>query len=175
MRFIEQDKLIIGICNGFQVLVKCGILPAFNGNFETQSVSLVSNDSERFEDRWVYLKINNERSVFTKGMPLIITLPVAHAEGKFVVKDDDVLTKIREHIVFQYVDKNGNIAGYPFNPNGSILGIAGISDKTGRIMGLMPHPERHISSLQHPHHTRDKLDGISDGLYIFQNAVEYFN
>jgi len=174
LRFIEQGNLLIGICNGFQVLVKCGILPAFNGNFETQSVSLVSNDSERFEDRWVHLKVNSERSVFSKGMRSIITLPVAHAEGKFVVKDDSVLKKIKDHIVFQYVDKDGNEAGYPFNPNGSILGIAGISDKTGRIMGLMPHPERHISSLQHPNHTREALDGIGDGLQIFKNAVEYF-
>lgn len=175
LKFIEQDNLIIGICNGFQVLVKCGILPAFNKNFETQSVSLISNDSERFEDRWVYLKVNSERSVFTKGMRSIITLPVAHAEGKFVVKDDRVLVKIKEHIVFQYVDENGDEAKYPCNPNGSILGIAGISDKTGRIMGLMPHPERHISSLQHPYHTREKLESISDGLYIFKNAVEYFS
>ena len=174
LKFIEKDNLIIGICNGFQVLVKCGILPAFNNNFEAQSVSLVANDSERFEDRWVYLKVHKERSIFTKGMESIITLPVAHAEGKFVVKDDSVLKRIKEHIVFQYVDKNGNEADYPFNPNGSILGIAGISDKTGRIMGLMPHPERHISSLQHPHHTREKLEGMSDGFYIFNNAVSYF-
>jgi len=174
LKFIEQGNLLIGICNGFQVLVKCGILPAFNSNFETQSVSLVSNDSERFEDRWVHLKVNKERSVFTKGMRSIITLPVAHAEGKFVVKDDDVLAKIKEHVVFQYVDKNGNEAGYPFNPNGSMFGIAGISDKTGRIMGLMPHPERHISSLQHPNHTRGEFNGIGDGLLIFKNAVEYF-
>lgn len=174
LAFIEKDNLVIGICNGFQVLVKCGILPAFNNNFESQSVSLVSNDSERFEDRWVYLKVNSARSVFTKGMQSIITLPVAHAEGKFVVKNDDILAKIKDHIVFQYVDKNGNEAGYPFNPNGSIFGIAGISDKTGRIMGLMPHPERHISSLQHPNHTREEFNGNGDGLQIFKNAVEYF-
>ena len=174
LEFIGQGNLIIGICNGFQVLVKCGILPAFNNNFEAQSVSLVSNDSERFEDRWVYLKVNEERSVFTKGMGSIITLPVAHAEGKFVVQDDEILEKIKEHIVFQYVDKDGKEAGYPFNPNGSICGIAGISDKTGRIMGLMPHPERYISSLQHPNHTREGFNGNGDGLQIFKNAVSYF-
>lgn len=174
LKFIEEGNLIIGICNGFQVLVKCGILPAFSNNFETQSVSLVANDSERFEDRWVYLKVHKEHSIFTKGMQSIITLPVAHAEGKFVVKDDTILEKIKDRIVFQYVDQDGNEADYPFNPNGSILGIAGISDKTGRIMGLMPHPERHISALQHPHHTREEFNGNGDGLQIFKNAVEYF-
>lgn len=172
--FIEKGKLIIGICNGFQVLVKCGILPSFSDPFEEQSVSLVTNDSERFEDRWVYLKVYNERSVFTKGTKSMITLPVAHAEGKFAVKDAETLKKIQNHIVFQYVDEDGVDAKYPFNPNGSVLNIAGITDKTGRILGLMPHPERHIAYLQHPNHTRKRLNKIGDGLYIFKNAVEYF-
>jgi len=174
LEFIEHDNLIIGICNGFQVLVKCGVLPALKESFEAQSVSLISNDSERFEDRWVHLKVHSDRSIFTKGMNSIINLPVAHAEGKFVVKDGDILKQIRKHIVFQYVDKKGNEAGYPFNPNGSILNIAGITDQTGRILGLMPHPERHISFLQHPNHTREKLEGPGDGLRIFENAVKYF-
>jgi len=172
--FIEKGKLIIGICNGFQVLVKCGILPSFSDSFEEQSVSLVTNDSERFEDRWVYLKVYNERSVFTKGTKSMITLPVAHAEGKFVVKDAETLKKIQSHIVFQYVDKDSVDAKYPFNPNGSVLNIAGITDKTGRILGLMPHPERHIAYLQHPNHTRKRFNEIGDGLYIFKNAVNFF-
>ncbi|KPK67765.1 phosphoribosylformylglycinamidine synthase [candidate division WOR_3 bacterium SM23_60] len=172
--FIQRDKLIIGICNGFQVLVKAGILPAFEGYFEEQSVSLVANDSERFEDRWVYLKVNSGRSVFTKNSKPFITLPVAHAEGRFVVKDEDVGKKIERHIVFQYVDKQGNEAGYPCNPNGSFMNIAGITDPSGRVLGLMPHPERHISYLQHPHHTRDKVDEPGDGFHIFKNAVNYF-
>jgi phosphoribosylformylglycinamidine synthase len=172
--FVQKDRLIIGICNGFQVLVKAGILPAFDDYFEEQSVSLVANDSERFEDRWVYLKVNSERSVFTKNSKPVITLPVAHAEGKFVVKDTDVAKKIEQHIVCQYVDKDGNEAGYPCNPNGSFMSIAGISDLSGRVLGLMPHPERHISYLQHPQHTREKVDEPGDGYYFFKNAVNYF-
>jgi phosphoribosylformylglycinamidine synthase I len=174
MEFIEKKNLIIGICNGFQVLVKCGILPCFENYFEKQSVSLVANDSERFEDRWIYLKVSANRSVFTKGMGSIITLPVAHAEGKFVVKDDNVLKAIQKLIVFQYVDKNGESSDYPVNPNGSVLDIAGITDPTGRILGLMPHPERNISHFQHPLHTREKVNKHGDGLQIFRNAVEYF-
>ncbi len=172
--FIGRKNLIIGICNGFQVLVKCGILPAFRNYFEEQSVSLVLNDSERFEDRWVYLRVHSDRSIFTKGIESVITLPVAHAEGKFVVENKGMLKDIEEHIVFQYVDRDGNETGYPSNPNGSTLSIAGITDKTGRILGLMPHPERHISYLQHPYHSRLKDNGVGDGLRIFKNAVEYF-
>ena len=97
--FIEKGKLIIGICNGFQVLVKCGILPSFSDPFEEQSVSLVTNDSERFEDRWVYLKVYNERSVFTKGTKSMIILPVAHAEGKFVVKDVMAYTFLKMQLI----------------------------------------------------------------------------
>jgi phosphoribosylformylglycinamidine synthase len=166
--------LILGICNGFQVLVKCGILPGFEKPFEEQSVSLVTNDSVRFEDRWVYLRVHN-RSVFTEGLAPVITMPVAHAEGKFVVRDDTVLEKVKDHIVFQYVDKSGESAGYPYNPNGSIMHIAGIADKTGRILGMMPHPERHINGHQHPLHTRKPVNEIGDGLQIFKNAVDYFN
>ena len=174
LKFIEKGNLILGICNGFQVLVKAGILPGFDGYFTEQTVSLVTNDSERFEDRWVDLKVYPERSVFTKGIDKIISLPVAHAEGKFVVKNKGILKKIEKQIVFQYVDEKGRPNGYPYNPNGSIMNIAGISDRTGRILGLMPHPERHISYLQHPLHTRKKLDEEGDGFKIFQNAVNYF-
>jgi len=174
LRFIEEKNLIIGICNGFQVLVKCGILPAFEGYFEEQTVSLVDNDSERFEDRWVHLKVYSERSMFTRGLKKIITLPVAHAEGKFVAKSNEVLEKIKEHLVFQYVDANGELADYPDNPNGSVMNIAGITDSTGRVLGLMPHPERFVSYLQHPNHTREAIPEQGDGYYIFKNAVQYF-
>ena len=174
LQFIERENLIIGICNGFQVLVKCGILPGINGYFEEQTVSLVANDSERFEGRWVYLKVHPARSVFTNGMKNIITLPVAHAEGKFVTKSDGVLERIEGLIVFQYADEQGGDAQYPQNPNGSVLNIAGIADQTGRILGLMPHPERFFSYIQHPNHCRDKTPGQGDGFFIFKNAVDHF-
>jgi phosphoribosylformylglycinamidine synthase len=174
MKFIEKENLIIGICNGFQVLVKSGILPGIEGYFEEQKVSLVANDSERFEDRWTYLRVEGERSVFTKNSKDIITLPVAHAEGKFVAKDDAVLEETKGLTVFTYVNEFGEEAQYPQNPNGSTLGIAGIADRTGRILGLMPHPERHVSYIQHPDHLKHGKNGEGDGLFIFKNAVNYF-
>jgi phosphoribosylformylglycinamidine synthase I len=174
VKFLEKENLIIGICNGFQVLVKCGILPGLDGYFEEQKVSLIANDSERFEDRWVYMKTFGGRSVFTASSKEIITLPVAHTEGKFVAKDEAVLERIKDLIVFQYVDEHGGEAQYPYNPNGSTLGIAGIADQTGRILGLMPHPERFVSYIQHPQHLGQETNGGGDGLYIFKNAVNYF-
>ncbi len=174
LAFLNAGGLMLGVCNGFQVLVKCGILPGYAGYFRPQSVSLITNDSERFEDRWVYLRVWSERSVFTRGIKPVIYLPVAHAEGKFVVRDRAVLKKVKRQVVFQYVDDRGRPAKYPDNPNGSVLGIAGISDPTGRVLGLMPHPERHVSHLQHPLRTRQHVDEEGDGLAIFKNAVNYF-
>lgn len=173
--FIERGNLILGICNGFQSLVKCGILPGTRRYFDTQSVSLTANDSGRFEDRWIYLKVRPGNCVFTRGIKPLITMPVAHAEGKFVVKNRRVEELIDGQIVFQYVDKDGMPDRYPVNPNGSQHHIAGITDRTGRILGLMPHPERHVSYQQHPRRTREKVDGRGDGYFIFKNAVDYFN
>ncbi|MCU0651512.1 MAG: phosphoribosylformylglycinamidine synthase I [Candidatus Omnitrophica bacterium] len=174
-QFIQDGKLIIGICNGFQILVKSGLLPG-NDMFE-QEVSLVINDSGKFEDRWVYLKskkskVNSQKCVWTKHLPEVIYLPVAHGEGKFIVQDETILKKLKDNneVVFQYCDEAGKLAGYPDNPNGSLENIAGITDQTGRILGLMPHPERHISVLQHPR-WMGKKEG--DGLRIFKNGVDY--
>jgi len=170
-KFISEGKLIIGICNGFQILVKSGLLP---GSAELkQDTSLIINDSGKFEDRWVYLKPAG-RSVWTKGLEKIIYLPVAHGEGKFVTRDKNVLNRLKKNkqIVFQYCDAQGKLTGYPDNPNGSTENIAGICDETGRILGLMPHPERHIFSAQHPRNWNLKSKE-GNGLQIFKNGVKY--
>ncbi|MFH0838833.1 MAG: phosphoribosylformylglycinamidine synthase I [Candidatus Omnitrophota bacterium] len=177
--FIDDGKLIIGICNGFQVLVKAGLLPSLDATQDIQA-TLTINDSAKFEDRWVYLKnqkskIKNQKCVWTGDIPEIIYLPVAHGEGKFVPKDKTALAKLKENgqIVFQYADEKGNLAPYPYNPNGSVENIAGICDTTGRVFGLMPHPERHIFGHQHPRWTRNGLKKEGDGLAIFKNGVQY--
>ncbi len=179
-KFISQGKLIIGICNGFQVLVKSGLLP---GNADLkQDASLIINDSGKFEDRWVYLSAGVQecrsagvKCVWTRGLPEVIYLPVAHGEGKFIIRDKSVLEKLRVNgrIVFQYCDNAGNLLGYPYNPNGSEDNIAGICDESGRILGLMPHPERHIDSLQHPRGLEISNKNAGDGLQIFRNGIEY--
>ncbi len=172
--FIKERKLIIGVCNGFQVLAKLGILPGFNRNYDKQEVTLTFNDSGRFEDRWVYLKINQKSPcIWTRGIETIY-LPVRHGEGKFVSRNRLVRERLREtnQIAAQYIDSKGNLASYPWNPNGSEGNIAGICDETGRIFGLMPHPEAFLCHQNHPRWTREKVQE-SEGLKIFKNAVEF--
>ena len=175
-RFHDQGKLIIGICNGFQVLVKAGLLPQVDLKAE-QSVTLTTNDSGKFEDRWVHLQVNSSSPcVFTRGIRRKVYFPVAHAEGKFVPKDDEVLQSLRRNsqIVFRYTTENGGDVTYPYNPNGSVEDIAGICDPTGRVLGLMPHPERHLDPTHHPQWTRRGLAKEGDGVAIFRNGVNYF-
>ncbi len=169
-KFVDDGKLILGICNGFQVLVKTGILPGMQGDGK-QPVTLTSNDSGRFECRWVYLKINEKSPcVFTRGMQGMY-IPVAHGEGKLVA-EPGVAEKL--NVVVQYADEKGDItAGYPYNPNGSIKNIAGICDDSGRIFALMPHPERFIRWTQHPRWTREKPRKSGDGMQVFINAVAW--
>lgn len=170
LRFIEDGGLILGICNGFQVLVKAGILPKLPEG-SSPRLTLAANDSGKFECRWVYLRVNKESPcVFTKGIDSLY-LPVAHGEGK-VVADPEVLPQL--NVVVHYADEYGNIkAGYPYNPNGSVENIAGICDASGRVFALMPHPERYIRYTQHPQWTRQEARGYGDGFQIFLNAVRW--
>jgi len=173
--FIDSGKLIMGICNGFQAMVKMGLLPGFNGDHAAREVTLTFNDSGRFEDRWVHLKAGKKtKCVFTKGIETIY-LPVRHGEGKFLAKNPQVLEKLKKgnHIVFQYTDAEGKAAGYPHNPNGSVNNIAAICDETGRVFGMMPHPEAFQHRTNHPAWTREKLPEEGAGIAIFRNAVEY--
>lgn len=173
--FLRKGRLILGICNGFQILVKSGLLPHLSGVRGAIEATLTINDSTRFEDRWVYLKTLTNPCVWTRNLTSIIYLPVAHGEGKFIPGDDTVLAELKNRnlVVFQYVNEKGEPAGYPYNPNGSCENIAGITDPSGRILGLMPHPERHIHFTQHPRWTRIKKRFQGDGLAIFKNGVDY--
>jgi phosphoribosylformylglycinamidine synthase len=170
-RFLDDGKLVIGICNGFQVLVKTGLLPGLEE--WKQQATLTFNDSHRFEDRWTYLQAPPNRCVLVEDGERL-HLPVAHAEGKFVA-DRRVLHAIRDNgqIVYRYTNRQGEPAGYPWNPNGSEDNIAGICDPTGRIMGLMPHPERHCLPLHDPRWPREGLKEEGEGLRVFRRAVEF--
>lgn len=174
-RFISDGKLMIGICNGFQIMVKSGILPGPVRKDAHQDVTLTLNDSAKFEARWVRLKTGG-KSPWTLGMGDVVYMPVAHGEGKFVPRNAAVLKDLKEHsqIVFSYCDAEGNSGEYPVNPNGSAEDIAGICDKTGQILGLMPHPERFFHFTQCPSWTRlEKTSKYGDGARIFENGVKY--
>lgn len=169
-RFVEGGGLVLGICNGFQVLVKAGVLPGIKKS-DLPPVTLANNDSGKFECRWVHLVADKKsRCVFTAGIDGMY-LPIAHGEGKFVAHPD-VLPEI--DVALRYADENGNTAaGYPDNPNGSVDNIAGICDSSGRIFALMPHPERHIRGTQHPQWTRLGAKERGDGFRVFLNAVRW--
>ena len=176
-KFALSGKPIIGVCNGFQVLVKMGLLP--DPKIFEQISTLSYNDSDKFECRWVYLKTeknakSESKCIWTKNLPDIINLPVAHGEGKFIPKDKRLLEELNKNnqIVFRYCTKNGNEPDYPLDPNGSTEKIAGICNDKGNVFGLMPHPERYVYALQHP--AREGFDGeYGWGKVIFGNAVEF--
>lgn len=159
--FIKAGKLILGICNGFQVLCKAGLLPGFNDYFIYPQVTLTFNNSQKFECCWVSLRVNhNSKTPFIKELDEVIQLPIAHAEGKFFTDLQEVLKILK--------DNNQIALTYIENPNGSIYDIAGICDSTGQIFGLMPHPERFIFPLHHPLRINKTY-----GLKFFINACEY--
>jgi len=184
--FIREGKLIIGICNGFQGLVNLGLLPGFDGDYHSRKVALTYNDSGNFIDTWVKLNVKEDTEcIFTKGISTL-ELPVRHGEGKFYAKKEIIDRLVEKNqVVIQYVDKEGNPAQgrWPFNPNGSLYDIAGICDTTGRIFGVMPHPEAYNHYTNHPEwvikkeklarmgKTIEKEEG--EGIAIFRNAVNY--
>ncbi len=174
-RFVRDGKLVIGICNGFQVLAKMGLLPGFDGEMK-QQVTVAFNDSGKFEDRWVNLKHDTaSKCVFTRGLDTI-TLPVRHGEGKFIPRDDATLNRLKQEgcVVLRYVEPDGSPAAeYPHNPNGSVDDIAGICDPSGRIFGMMPHPEGFLFRTNHPRWTRTPLPDNGAGRIFFENAVAY--
>ena len=178
LRFINDGKLILGVCNGFQLMVKMGLLPGFDGNYLRQEATLTFNDCGRFQDRWVYLKVDpSSPAVFTKGIKGGVYLPIRHGEGKFVALTATTLARIEQGnlAVFKYSDPDytAPTMDFPLNPNGSVNAIAGICDESGRLMGLMPHPEAFTHYTNHPRWTRESLPEEGDGLILFRNAATY--
>jgi phosphoribosylformylglycinamidine synthase len=165
-RFKADGKLILGICNGFQVLMKSPVLLAPDAE-HGPAATLTLNDSGRYHDCWVRLETHGDKCVFLKGIERMY-LPVAHAEGKFVARNDAVLKQLDAagQLVLRYVHAD--------NPNGAVADVAGVCDPTGRVLGLMPHPERFIDPTQHPRWTRGEVGSVGDGLQMFRNAVGYF-
>ncbi len=206
--FRDRGGLILGICNGFQVLAKAGLLPnlpldvlaqektgqaieagraapdlgaapaAVAEEARTvagrQQATLTWNDSGRYQDLWVHLRVATDRCVFLNAGQMLY-LPVAHAEGKVLFASEEVRRAVHDQrlVALQYVDEQGRFGDFPVNPNGSTDHIAGLTDPTGRILGLMPHPERFIDPSQHPHWARLASQAIPDGRSMFDNGVRY--
>jgi len=185
-RFVQDGNLVIGICNGFQALVNLGLLPGFDEAYDQRLVAITYNDSGNFVDAWITLRVNEAAAcVFTKGLSGM-ELPVRHGEGKVVAEMDTIKALLENRqVVMQYAGEDGTAAQgkWPFNPNGSIQDIAGICDPTGRVFGLMPHPEAFNHFTNHPNWTNQRealsrqgktpVSQDGEGIRIFQNAVEY--
>lgn len=185
LSFIEKDKLAIGICNGFQMITNLGLVPATKNQYGKREVVLMWNTSARYECRWIHVKNTSKKCVWTRNIDTLL-LPVAHGEGNFYA-EPGILTEMKnnDQIALKYVKEDGSPANteFPYNPNGALEDIAGITDPSGRLFGLMPHPERLHSFLNHPTWTLEKelisrqektpsFEG--EGLQIFRNAIEYF-
>lgn len=193
VKFKDDGKLMLGICNGFQILMKSPVLLPPDRE-QGPLATLTANDSGKYEDRWVHLEIRGGKCVFLEGIERMY-LPVAHAEGKFVARNEGVLRELDAagQLALRYVsartsptaeirtgmagdvDIPARILPFPENPNGAQANVAGVCDSTGRVLGLMPHPERHLDPLQHPRWTRGEAGAVGDGFQIFVNAVRYFS
>ena len=176
-RFIDVGGLVLGICNGFQVLVRLGLLPGLDATLGQPEVSLTDNVSHKYEDRWVRCAITSRRCVFVGDMPEP-ELPLAHAEGRLVCRDEALRRRLfdDDRVVFRYADASGQPTDtYPANPNGSIDAIAALTDATGRVLGLMPHPERALFGFHHPEWTRRATPpaDLGPGAPIFSNACDW--
>jgi phosphoribosylformylglycinamidine synthase subunit PurQ / glutaminase len=198
VKFKDEGKLMLGICNGFQILMKSPVLlPA--DKEKGPAATLTTNDSGKYEDRWVHLETRGSKCVFLQDIEQMY-LPVAHAEGKFVARDESVLQNLDAagQLALRYVSPRGaptegwsgegpvvraesdipskirGILPFPENPNGAQADVAGVCDSTGRVLGLMPHPERYLDPMQHPCWTRGEAGKVGDGFQIFVNAVKYF-
>ncbi len=183
--FVDAGRLVIGICNGFQVLVNLGLLPGLPGRPLKREVALLPNDCGNFRDAWVHLLAPPSPCVFTQGL-VHFELPIRHGEGKFYAPPEilkELTTNLQVALVYATRDGKPAQGRFPENPNGSALDIAGLTDASGRVLGLMPHPEAFISSYQHPHWPREKeawvragqpyREAPGPGLSIFRNAVSY--
>ncbi|MFA5995330.1 MAG: phosphoribosylformylglycinamidine synthase I [Patescibacteria group bacterium] len=182
IKFISDGKLVLGVCNGFQVLVNLGLLPGINEDYESRRVALQYNASARLQCRWVHIKNYSKKCVFTKNLNDLIYCPVAHGEGNFYT-DDKTLQELydNDQIVFKFVDANGKPANgkFPVNPNGALQDITGICDATGRVLGMMPHAEDAVNYTNRLDWTKLKTQRNFNkqdiaGLKIYQNAVRYF-
>lgn len=175
-RFRRHGKLLLGICNGFQVLMQSGFL--LDSDEAGSPATLTWNDSGHFVDRWTHLTAEGDRCVFLQDAASLY-LPVAHAEGKFVARDPATQQRLEGtgQLVLRYAQPkqtSGAPSGASTNPNGAQGNVAGVCDSTGRVLGLMPHPERHVDPTHHPRWSRGEAAEEGDGLQLFRNAVQYF-
>jgi phosphoribosylformylglycinamidine synthase len=175
--FIDEGRLVLGICNGFQVLVESGLLPG-NGTGGVPTAALANNTSAKYECRWIRLKVEGSKTPFTANMRRgdVISMPIGHGEGRFMLLGEDDLNELvkENHVVFRFAMQDGSYANgrYPYNPNGSLFDIAGICNKRGNVMGMMPHPERAFFGWQLPDRSYNQKK-MADGSRIFMGAIEY--